>query len=613
MMLSSAPQDPATLRMVEGGLTVIAIAVAFCWPRLGASYFKRIERTFAKLARRRGLSVAVVGIAAFALRLAILPLCPVPRPFCPDDFSFLLAANTFAAGRLTNPTPAMWVHFESIHITMKPTYMSMYFPAQGLLLAGGKILTGHPWYGILFSMALMCAALCWALQAWLPPKWALLGGVIAILHLGLFSAWVNTYHTAGSVSALGGALVLGAFPRLRRTVKFRYGMLLAIGIVLLATSRPYEGLLLCLPVAFVLGKWALFGKGRPAAAVLLRRAALPLLLIIAAGAWMGYYDYRNFGNPLTPPYKVDRATYAVAPYYVWQPPRPMPAYRHAVLRKFYTVDELRYYNQIHNVRKFIPQCFIKVIRGIIFFAGLALLPPLIMLRRVFLDRRMRFLVLCTAVMIAGMLIEIYLLPHYLAPFIVLFYALGLQATRHLRFWRPGDQPVGTTLVRYCVLVCFIMAGLRLYAQPLHLEPAEFPPTNWFDNWYGPAVYGMPRAQIESHLESLPGKQLVIVRYSEDHNPLDEWVYNAPDIDTSKVIWARDMGPAQNLELIHYYTNRTVWLVQPDTNPASISPYVTNLSPAPAVKETAALKGSTVSTPQLEDEAEHARLVSDGKH
>ena len=61
-------------------------------------------------------------------------------------------------------------------------------------------------------------------------------------------------------------------------------------------------------------------------------------------------------------------------------------------------------------------------------------------------------------------------------------------------------------------------------------------------------------------------------YSPDRDPLDEWVYNAPDIDGSKVIWAREMGTADNLELIHYYRDRQVWLVQPDTQPPEVSAY-----------------------------------------
>ncbi|MGC2163725.1 MAG: hypothetical protein WA634_17590 [Silvibacterium sp.] len=573
MTLSPASEHGPSLLMIEGSATAIAVALAFAWPQIGSRYFSGIERLFKQLARRKGLSVAIVGAAAFLLRLAILPLCPAPYPFIPNDFSFLLAADTFASGRLTNPTPAMWVHFETIHIAMKPTYMSMYFPGQGLALALGKVLTGHPWFGVLCTSALMCAALCWMLQAWLPPGWALLGGIIAILRLGLFCYWINTYSGGGSLAALGGALVLGALPRLMRGgARFRYGMLMAIGIILLATSRPYEGLLLCLPVAFVLARWIFSGKNRPPATVLFRMAALPLLLVIAAGIWMGYYDYRAFGHTLTPPYKVDRTAYAMAPYFVWQSARPEPLYRHQVLRNFYSRDELRDFEKIHSASGFVPQTLVKALRGILFFAGIALLPPLLMFRRVLMDHRTRFFVICTLVLMAGMAIEVFLVPHYLAPFTAVFYVLGLQAMRHLRLWKPGDQPVGMALVRLCVVLCFLLAGLRLYAQPLHMEPAEWPVSEWTGYWYGPGHFGGARAGIEARLEQLPGKQLVIVRYSPGHNPVDEWVYNAPDIDHSRVIWARGMGPANNLELIDYYKDRTVWLVQPDTKPVEVTPY-----------------------------------------
>jgi hypothetical protein len=54
--------------------------------------------------------------------------------------------------------------------------------------------------------------------------------------------------------------------------------------------------------------------------------------------------------------------------------------------------------------------------------------------------------------------------------------------------------------------------------------------------------------------------------------MDEWVYNAADIDGSKVIWAREMESANDLELIRYYKDRRVWLVQPDKQPAELSPY-----------------------------------------
>src|SRR5712672_469741 len=244
MVVSSVPEQGPSLLLIEGCLAAIAFAVPFCCPRIGSAWFSRVERAFGRLAQRKSLSVAVVGLAALLLRLAILPICPIPQPFIHDDFSFLLAAATYASGRLTNPTPAMWMHFESFHITMKPTYMSMYFPAQGLVLAAGKVLTGHPWFGILAVTALMCSTICWMLQAWLPPTWALLGGILAILRLGLFSYWINTYAGAGSIAALGGALVLGALPRFMKGVRLHDGLLLAAGVILLGTCRLYEGMLL---------------------------------------------------------------------------------------------------------------------------------------------------------------------------------------------------------------------------------------------------------------------------------------------------------------------------------------------------------------------------------
>ena len=573
MILVAANESGPSLLLIEAGFAVVSVAIALAMPRLGSSGFSRLASGFQRFARRRRLSVASVGATALLLRLAILPICPIPLPFVQDDFSFLLSANTFALGRLTNPTPAMWTHFESIQITLQPTYMSMYFPAQGLILAAGKVLFGHPWFGLLIVNALMCAALCWMLQAWLPPSWALLGGVIAVLRISLFSYWINTYSGGGSIAALGGALLLGAMPRFIRTTRLRYSLLMAVGISLLALSRPYEGLLLCVPVGFVLARWIFTGKHRPSAVLVFRSAALPLALIVAAVVWLGYYDNRAFGNPLTPPYSVDRAEYAAAPYYIWQSPRPEPVYRHKVIRDFYINVELGSANHLHTLSGFLSETlFFKPLRALLFFAGIALLPPLIMARRAFTDRRIRFLVICVVIVVCAVMVETWLIPHYFAAIAPAIYALGLQMMRHLREWKPGGQPVGTAIQRFIVTLCFFLALLRLGAEPLHLQLATWPSGSWASTWHGPGRMGLPRKHIEDQLNQLPGGQLILVRYSADHSSLDEWVYNAPDIDHSKIIWAREMDAANNEELLNYYKDRTVWLVQPDTNPVSLSPY-----------------------------------------
>ena len=83
----------------------------------------------------------------------------------------------------------------------------------------------------------------------------------------------------------------------------------------------------------------------------------------------------------------------------------------------------------------------------------------------------------------------------------------------------------------------------------------------------------------AQLRAEPGRHLAIVRYQPDHEILEEWVYNQADIDGSKVVWARDMGPEKNQELIDYYKDRRVWLVEPDEKPVRVVPYAPSSSSA----------------------------------
>src|SRR5215831_725333 len=142
------------------------------------------------MTKHRAIYCLLPAIFTIALRLAFLPYLPTPEPKIHDEFSYLLGADTFASGRLSNPVHPMWVHFETFHVNQQPTYGSKYQPAQSLFLALGQKVFGHPWYGVLLSISLMCACICWMLQGWLPLRYALLGSFLGVFQIGVFGYWI---------------------------------------------------------------------------------------------------------------------------------------------------------------------------------------------------------------------------------------------------------------------------------------------------------------------------------------------------------------------------------------------------------------------------------------
>ncbi len=568
----TGPDDPTTLLdliklALSVGIPVALGLLAILFPRLGQAAFQRIESALSRLAQRKALAIVVLFLSIIVVRLLALPLLHVPAPGIHDEFSYLLISDTLAHGRLANPPHPMWVSFETFHVNWFPTYSSKYPPAQGFALALGQVL-GHPWIGVLLSDAAMCALILWMLQAWMPARWAFFGAALAALKFGIASYWMNSYW-GGAVAAIGGALVLGSLPRIVKRPRARDAILLALGVAVLANSRPYEGSLFCLPAAAWLAWW-FFGRTKSKDTLRVRfvKGVVPIIIVlILAGACMGYYNWRLTGNALLMPYALNDRTYTTAPLFLWQHPRPELHYRNQQFEDFYNGWERENYH--NNRADALRVSWEKLVRNgaAFFWIGLWLALPGVPF--VLRDPRMRFLWITLAIGMIGVFVVVWSNAHYAAPLTCVIYALIVQTVRHLRTMRLWARPVGLALSRAVVLALVLNTGLNV-------ARGICDPLGW-------TCGGDPsRTAIAEKLEHTPGKHLIVVRYAEDHNIHDEWVFNLAEIDAAKVLWARELDPEQNAKLFTYFEDRKIWLVTPDTDNTYLEPYTP--PDAPLVQE-----------------------------
>lgn len=610
------------------------------WPRTRPrQYIRLAERGFDKLCRRRRyFAIFIVGFLSFLLSELTAIKYGIAPPIVHDEYAYLLAADTFAQGRLTNPPHPFWEHFESIHIIQQPTYSSMYPPAQGMAIAVGQVLTGYPIAGVWLSMAVACSLLTWMLWAYVPPRWAFVGGCLAVIQFGFVSSWTRSYW-GGAVAFAGGALLYGALRRLvndrwlagkamhiMTTVHpwwrdamptMRNSVLFALGLLILANSRPFEGFIISVPALVVLGitifrrikashlvsiagetryidadghvltlTGSLTGApgavpptgaqpspggtafGIPAIAPTVdlppltpspRRVAISalapmLVLLVLGGVWMLYFNYRVTGNPLKMPWQLHHDQYCVFPAFVWGSPDPAPAYRHADIEYFHTKFELGFYTS--NFEK-----------G---FSG-------------FIDATW------------SKLMRLY---NFYFGWLLLIAALAGVALWRNRWLRFALLAVGVLwLANLCTVVVFshyaapsaalamliVVLGLRRWMLMRFVGPAlvfavlllvipvaamiptEVPSKAPRWDVYRMAYLSTSAQHRQTMLsDATLNHSLILVRRPPGVAPSVEWVYNDADIDASPIVWAREMGPVTDRPLIEYYLkqHRSILLFEP---------------------------------------------------
>jgi hypothetical protein len=322
-----------------------------------------------------------------------------------------------------------------------------------------------------------------------------------------------------------------------------------------------------LPAAAVLLGW-LVSKRRPPFAVALGRVALPLGLVLAlTGAAMAFYNYRVTGSPLTMPYQVHENTYAANPVFVWQAPKPMPEYRHPDIARFWTGWVLDLYQRHQRPAEMARLATVKWTQIILSYLGVWLLVAVLAIRPALRDRWVRLAFISCGLLLAAMTQVYCYCPHYAAPAAGLIAVLAVAGLRQLRLWRWHGRPSGRVLVRGIAFCYPVLIVLSVWAEP------PIPPD----------ATHMMRARLLRQLESDGDRHLVVVRY---YHPWprglghEDWVWNAADVDASRVVWAREMSPAEDRRLLDYYPDRRAWLLEVEVDKQSY-----RLTPHPLRHET----------------------------
>ena len=497
-------------------------------------------RAVRPVAARPWRGAAVVAGLSVAVDLFTCGHRGLPRPHVNDEYGYLLIADTFLHGRLTNPTPADPDAFASPHVLLTPTYTAKYPPGQGLVLAVGRLI-GRPVFGVWLSAAAAAVACYWAVSAFAPPAWALLGGLVAAAS-PMSADWSYVFW-GGDLAVLGGALAVGGWGRLARVPSAAgppsgeplAAGLLGVGLVTLAFSRPYEGFVFSLPLAASL---ALSGR-------LWRvRTAGPLLSVLAVGGLAVLrYDAAVTGDPFRLPIAAYAADRDVAPKFWFLPERsPPPVYPNGTLRWIHAGFEDGEWRLWRTPAGVAWQSVSRAVRFVMTFArpGLLLVPlgfaAVATARRSDADRRrLAWLWATVGVTVLGLWAETFYLEHYAAPLAAALLVLTVVGWRHLHARSPG-------LAR-AVAVGFVAgAGWSIWAV-------------------GAESSDVSQDAAAALLPALAtGRHLLFVEYTADHFPHDELVYNGADPATQRLLWAHSRGPAADHAVVRDYPGRRTWLL-----------------------------------------------------
>ena len=518
----------------------------------------RLYRLLSRWGRRRLTCVLLIAVFTFGFRLALTPVLPHPQPAGHDEFAYLLGADLLAHGRVAEPAHPLWKFFESVHVLSRPVYAPKYPPAQSAFLALGQVVFNDPFYGVLLSVALFAAAVCWMLQIYVGPAWALLGGICTALYFGAGHYWTERYW-GGAVTGLGAALLVGAFGRLMQWRNPYFGAAFGAGALLLAASRPYESsiLILFLCASLTVSFWR---KRR----LLQTRMVAPAVLSLSAAFFVLLgYNHAVTGNALKMPYVLHLQQYASAPPFWFMPALQPKRYENPGIQHAYEDAEKPEYKEVstQSPAGSVGRNLLTILVTIIYDGGVFGLAPLMFIPLLWRDSTIRFYTWCAVLLTAALVVETYMSLHYAAPLLVVGTLLSCLILD--RLWKIRRTKCADRILLACVLSVLLLAG-PVWRAVRAMEGVT-------GKLYPDSGFGLQRAQVVQTIMNHPGNHVVFVHYTPQQSPYVTWVANGADIDSSRLIWAHDRG-GENRELQEYFKDRTFWSLEYKEGVVSLLPY-----------------------------------------
>ena len=358
------------------------------------------------------------------------------------------------------------------------------------------------------------------------------------------------------------------------------------GVVILMTTRPYEGAAYAAPFGAAL--IIQFIRSTSWERRSLIPAGVAAAVVVAAGVGLSFADNQaTTGDWKVSPYWLYRETQQAPAFLVqdFKPPEAQPRY---AAQRIALANDTRLYNRRETWAGILIAENFRFRNYWIFYIGFALLIPFVF--GIYALRREPTVLLAGALLSVALSLGSYDSAHYAAPGFGFVILAIMEGFRSLRQWRPWGHAYGLSLSRVLplalILGSVIPLRVALTGSPSLIYGVDFTTST-------PCCWLRPRSfhiTVANELDRYEGKNLVIV--SDGPNATKEFlVYNDPDIDNEKTIWAND-DPEFNKLAIDRYQDRRAWrLGWLDDGAACLQLFQANSSLADALPDRARLSGA----------------------